>query len=104
MNRLAIHDRTSDGPAPRYGPFVDIHRHRTVVRSEREQFTVPQEENCIEAIAQMTYRLDQRVEYRQQIKGGAADDLEHVRCRSLLLQRFGQFLSARMHFAEQPRI
>src|SRR6266700_7569510 len=41
--------------------------------------------------------LDQRVEHCLQIEGRTADDLEHVGGRSLLLQRFAQFI-------EQTRI
>ena len=36
--------------------------------------------------------------------GRVADDLEDVRCRRLLLQRFGQIVGALAQFVEQPRI
>src|SRR6516225_8806088 len=39
-------------------------------------------------------RLGERVEHRLQIKGRAADDLEHVGGGSLLLQRVGQLARA----------
>src|SRR6516165_4680293 len=42
-------------------------------------------------------RFDKRVEHGLQIEGRAADDLEHVGSRSLLLQRFPQLVN-------QPRI
>ena len=42
-------------------------------------------------------RFHQRVENSLQIESGAADDLEHVGGRRLLLQRFAQFV-------EQPRV
>ena len=42
-------------------------------------------------------RFDQRVENRLEVESRAADDLEHVGGRGLLLQRFAQFV-------EQPRI
>ena len=48
-------------------------------------------------VAQPCCRLNQRVEYRLQIEGRAADDLEHVGGRGLLLQRFAQLV-------EQPRV
>jgi hypothetical protein len=41
-------------------------------------------------------RLHQRVEHGPQIEGRAADDLEHVGGRGLLLQRFAQFVEQRV--------
>ena len=48
--------------------------------------------------------FDERLQHRRQVKGGAADDLEHVGSCSLLLQRFGEFFGARAHLVEQSRI
>src|SRR5262249_46025592 len=48
-------------------------------------------------VAQPRRRLDQRVEHGLQVKGGAADDLEHVGGGGLLLERFAQLV-------EQARI
>jgi hypothetical protein len=42
-------------------------------------------------------RLDQCIEHRLQVEGGAADDLEHVGGGGLLLERFAQLL-------EQPHV
>ena len=39
-----------------------------------------------------------------QIERRAADDLEHVGCGGLLLQRLGQVARASLYFVEQPRI
>jgi hypothetical protein len=47
--------------------------------------------------AKLSGRLGQCVEYDVQVKGRAADDLEHVGGRGLLGQRFAQL-------GEQPRI
>ena len=49
-------------------------------------------------------RLDQRIEHRPQVEGRAADDLEHVRGRGLLLQRFAEIVGALAQFVEQPRV
>ena len=48
--------------------------------------------NAHSGIAQARSRLDQGVEYRLQIEGRAADNLEHVSGGGLLLQRFAQIL------------
>src|SRR6516162_6653146 len=45
-------------------------------------------------LAQPRGRFDERVEDHLQIEGRAADDLEHVGSRGLLLQRFAQIVGA----------
>ena len=42
--------------------------------------------------------------HRLQVEGRAADDLEHVARRRLLLERFGQLAGARLHLLEQPHV
>ena len=49
-------------------------------------------------------RLDQRVKYRLQVEGRAADHLEHVGSGSLLLQRFAQIVGAPAQLIQQPRV
>ena len=56
----------------------------------------PVQEGLI-GLAQACRRLDQRIEHRLQIERRAADDLEHVGGRGLLLERFAQLV-------EQPRV
>ena len=48
--------------------------------------------------------LDHAFEYGLQIEGRAADDLEHLGGRGLLLQRFAQIVGALAQFVEQPRV
>jgi len=48
-------------------------------------------------IAERRCRLDKGLQHRPQIERRAADDLEHVGCCSLLLERFAQL-------AQQPRV
>src|SRR5215468_5073378 len=43
-------------------------------------------------VAQTNCRLDQRIQYRLQVEGRAADYLEHVGSGGLLLQRFAQLV------------
>ena len=47
--------------------------------------------SCLLGTAEARHRLHQRVEHRLEVDGRAADDLEHVRCRGLLLEGFPQF-------------
>ncbi len=55
-------------------------------------------------LAQPRRRFDQRIEHHLQIEGRAADDLEHVGGRGLLLQRFGEIVRALPQLAQQARI
>ena len=48
--------------------------------------------------------LGHRIEHGLQIERRAADDLQHVGGRGLLLQRFGQVARARLHLVEQPHV
>ena len=54
-------------------------------------------ERCKFASQSRAADSDQRVEHGLQVEGRAADDLEHVGGRGLLLKRFAQFV-------EQPRV
>src|ERR1700693_2933163 len=54
-------------------------------------------DDCGVGLTQAMRRFDQGIEHSLQVKGRAADDLEHVGGGGLLLQRFAQLL-------EQPRI
>ena len=54
-------------------------------------------------VAEPRRRCDQLVEHRLQVEGGAADDLQHLRRRRLLLQRLAQIAVARLHLVEQAR-
>src|SRR5262249_26211828 len=49
-------------------------------------------------------RLRQRVQHRRKIEGRSRNDLENVRGRRLLLQRFSEVTRALTQFIEQPRI
>src|SRR5262249_16358044 len=49
-------------------------------------------DNGLICLAQSDSRLCQRIEHRLQVKSGAADNLEHVGGRGLLLQRLAQLV------------
>ena len=55
-------------------------------------------------IAEPRRQFRQRIEDGLQIERGAADDLQNVGGRGLLLQEFAKLLGARRHFIEQPHI
>src|SRR6185369_13316556 len=47
---------------------------------------------------------EHRLEDRFHVPWRRADDLEHLRCRGLLLQRFRKIVRARAQFVEQSRV
>src|SRR5262249_23347928 len=49
-------------------------------------------------------RLDQRIEHCAQIKSRSADNLEHLRCRGLLLERFRKLARACLHLVKQSHV
>jgi hypothetical protein len=51
------------------------------------------------SLAQPRSRIDQRFEHCLQIEGRAADDLQYLRGRGLLLQRLGKVLPSLGEFA-----
>jgi len=59
---------------------------------EEEPGTVRTPNGRVVGAAQLPRRFDQRVEYRRQIEGRSADDLEHVGGGRLLLQGFAQLV------------
>ena len=62
------------------------------------------EDGALFRLADVDRRLDQRIEDSRQIERRAADDLEHIRCRRLLLQRLAKFGGARLHVLEQADV
>ena len=55
-------------------------------------------------LAQPRRGFDEGIEHRLQIEGRAADDLEHVRGRGLLLERLAQLRGPRLDLVEQPHV
>ncbi|MBA7467261.1 hypothetical protein ES707_02475 [subsurface metagenome] len=55
-------------------------------------------------IAQDRRGVDEGIEHRLQVEGRAADHLEHVADRRLLLQGFAQFFRAGLHLVEQADV
>src|SRR5437763_2958460 len=57
-------------------------------------------EGCTVGLAQPRGRFHERIEHRLQIERRAADDLEHVGCRRLLLRRVLQVAGFSLHLIE----
>ena len=55
-------------------------------------------------VAEQRRSVDERIEHRLQVEGRAADGLEHVADRGLLLQRFAQLFGACLHLVEQSDV
>src|SRR5271166_2487839 len=52
---------------------------------------------CTVRLAEPSSRLDERIQHALQVEGRAADNLEHIGGRGLLLERFAKLV-------EQPRV
>ena len=71
-----------------------------VVEHRRRSRVMP----ALVGLAEPRRRFCQRVEHRLQIEGRAADDLEHVGGRCLLLQRLAELRGARLDLFEQAHV
>jgi len=85
VDRLAIDDGPPVSPGSGDSPFDEVNWNRPVMSPENQRFVLSQEYQRVVRITQPRCGLDQRVEHRLQIEGRAADNLEHVGGRSLLL-------------------
>ena len=97
VNRRTFNKGASGDPAAPDRPFHEVNRNGAVMRSDLEGVTLAQQNNRIVGLAEPRHRFCQRVENGLKIERRAADDLEHVGGRGLLLQRLAQLI-------EQARI
>src|SRR5262249_33087757 len=72
-------------------------------REEEHPVLLPSYRRVVGA-AKAASRFNERLQYRFEIEGRAADDLEHVGGSSLLPERLAQLLRARLHLLEQPHV
>ncbi len=84
-------------------PPVPFRPHREG-RSGPVNVAVAGGDQTIVSTAQAGSSLTEGVEHRLQIKGRAADDLEHIAGRGLVFERFFEVAGALAQFAEQPRV
>src|SRR5439155_257942 len=73
--------------------FDELGRVAVSLRKEEYPVLLPSYRGVVGA-AKAASRFNERLQHRLEIEGRAADHLEHVGCRSLLLKRFAQLLGA----------
>src|SRR5262245_53314921 len=91
----------------RYGLLLHpllVFERKTMACSEAIDIALPPENECEVRLAKPLRRFNQRIEHCLQIEGRAADDLEHVGSRGLLLEGFGEIAGARLDLVEQPHV
>ena len=71
-----------------------------MVGTESVHIAVPLEDHATVGVAQTRGGGDQRIKHAVEIERRAADDLENVGGRGLLLQRFSQVASTRLNFVK----
>src|SRR6516225_9314333 len=94
-------DSPGQAPAPRLQRMCRRVLHplarKTIIGVDPIPVPLPHQDGAPICRAKPASRFDQRVEYCLEIESRAADDLEHVSSRRLLLERFAQL-------AEQARV
>ena len=109
VNRLAFARHASGDAAPSntqriFKRILLVFRGEAETCSEVIEIAPSLEDGALFRLTDVDGKLDQRIEDGRQIERRAADDLEHIRCRRLLLQRLAQFGGARLHVLEQAHI
>ena len=74
------------------------------LKRHAQMIAVAQEDHPLWSAAQVAHGIDERLQHRVEIERRAADDLEHVRRRRLLRERFLQVARASLNLVEQPRV
>ena len=93
-----FHGMSADVRSTRNCPdvFDEFRREAVGLRAKEDAASLPRNGGLV-GIAKPGRRFNERLEHRLQIEGRAADDLEHVGGRGLLLERLPQLV-------EQPRV
>src|SRR5262245_43729334 len=76
--------------------FDEVGRVTVSFREEEPPVLLPTYRGVVGA-TKAASRFNERLQHRLEIEGRAADDFEHVCGGSLPLQRFAEFLRARLH-------
>ena len=77
----------------------------SAVHRNYSEFTALEQHQIAElGLAKLGCILEHGLEYRLQLAGRTADDLEHFRSRRLLLQRLAKIVGALAQLVQQPRI
>src|SRR5262249_45997010 len=77
---------------------------RVQFRNDVELIAIEAEHDTVPGLADAHRVLQHGLENRLQLARGTRYDTQHIRSRSLLLQRFGELARARLHFVEQPDV
>ncbi|MGB9384063.1 MAG: hypothetical protein WCB50_04620, partial [Pseudolabrys sp.] len=85
-------------------PFFGKDAREIVHCGGAEAFALTEKHDAIAGITNARRVLQHRLEDRFKLAGRAADNLEHVSGRGLLLERFGQVARASLYFVEQAHI
>ena len=97
MNDLAFEQSpTGNGPALRHNrhvfdQFNEFRRESVGLPTEEHPVLLPGDRGLV-GVAQPGGRFDERLQHGLEVEGRAADDLEHVGGRGLLLQRFAKLV------------
>src|SRR5215831_15618696 len=97
VNRSAVDDRSAGGCAASEGPSASRHRHLSMHRYMLKDITIDAINQNVARIAQPCGSSRDRVEHWLNVGRRAGDDTQDFTRRSLLLQRFLEFL-------EQPDV
>jgi hypothetical protein len=107
VNDLALEQGASDDRAAfrldRHiaNKFHELGREAIGLRAIEHAVFLPRDRSLV-GVAKPGGRFNERLQDWPQIEGRAADDLEHIGGRGLLLQRFGQVVGALAQLVEQP--
>src|SRR5262249_266769 len=83
--------------------FDELGRVTVSLREEEHPVLLPSYRGIVGA-AKAASRLNERLQNRLEIEGGAADDLEDIGRRSLLLQRLAELARACLYVLEQAHV
>src|SRR5262249_29071531 len=88
-------DQRASARCNRMFPYVGlVFPGEAVVRSEMVEPVLEEKDEGVLGLAEPSGGLDKRIEHRLELESRAADDLEDLRGRGLLLERFAQLLGA----------
>src|SRR5262245_25795687 len=79
-------------------------RQGALKRRYAEGIAFTQPEDAVRCLAKPSRVRQHGLKYRLKLAGRAADHLQHLGSRGLLLQRLGELARARLHLVEQPHV
>ena len=109
MDRLALQQRTSNDASPlrcahERREVIFLYVSKSVACRQAIAVIHGTKNRPLVRVAQAGRRFHEGIEHGLQIERRAADDLEHVGCRGLLLKRLAQIVGALAQLLEQSRV